>query len=242
MTLDGAKWVEAFQTMSLSATIAVALAINIAMFVVSLAGGHFLIHRYGNRRCADPPPPLTGAEIVMSIICVALNSAVLVAGVALLQHGWLRVIVEFPWWRPVVDVVVLTAAMDLAMYVLHRLAHWRRIYYWLHGPHHAHRHPRPLTLFVLHPAEVVGFGSLWLIVICVYPASWLGMTLYLALNLAFGTIGHLGVEPYPEGWTRNRWTKWISTSSFHAGHHLTPEHNFGFYTTSQFIACINNSF
>ena len=56
------------------------------------------------------------------------------------------------------------------------------------------------------------------------------MSINLALNTAFGAIGHLGVEPLPDGWVRAPILRWIATSTFHARHHGDPRSNFGFYT------------
>src|SRR5439155_24910664 len=98
------------------------------------------------------------------------------------------------------DVLALLLTMDLLMYVFHRVAHHRWIYPIVHSTHHLYERPRPLSLFVLNPFEVIGFGGLWLALLCVYDATWWGMCIYLAINLIFGTVGHLGVEPLPRGW------------------------------------------
>lgn len=116
------------------------------------------------------------------------------------------------------------------MYLLHRVAHFRPLFALAHGEHHRHAHPRVLTLFVLHPLETVGFGGLWLALIILYQPSWLGMTIYLALNVAFGAIGHLGVEPLPASWVRTPGLRHIATSTFHAQHHVEETFNYGFYT------------
>jgi hypothetical protein len=87
-----------------------------------------------------------------------------------------------------------------------------------------------LILFALNPVETLSFGGLWLAVIAVYPASWLGMSVYLVLNVAFGTVGHVGVEPLPRAWVRWPILRHIGTSTFHAQHHARRGTNFGFYT------------
>jgi sterol desaturase/sphingolipid hydroxylase (fatty acid hydroxylase superfamily) len=120
--------------------------------------------------------------------------------------------------------------MDLAMYVLHRLAHHPLLFPLLHRLHHRYERPRPLTLFVLNPAETVSFGALWLVAISLYSASWLGMSIYLTLNVLFGVLGHVGVEPFPSRVVRLPAVRHVGTSTFHAQHHADPAHNFGFYT------------
>lgn len=100
----------------------------------------------------------------------------------------------------------------------------------MHRLHHEYDRPRPLTLFILNPVENLSFGALWLIVIVVYPASWLGMSIYLTLNVLFGTVGHLGVEPLPSWWGRVPALRNLAGSTFHARHHQDLGCNFGFYT------------
>ncbi|EQA61215.1 sterol desaturase family protein [Leptospira alexanderi] len=80
---------------------------------------------------------------------------------------------------------------------------------------------------LLIPVENIGFGSLWLFVIAVYSTLWFGMSAYLFLNVAFGTIGHLGVGPFLG---RIPIINYIAGSSFHAQHHQDMNHNFGFYS------------
>ncbi len=125
---------------------------------------------------------------------------------------------------------MLVLLMDAAMYALHRAAHMSLLFPIMHRVHHRYERVRPLTLFLLSPIENLGFGMLWLGVIVFYQPSWLGMSIYLAINVAFGTIGHLGVEPLPDGWKRWPLVNYLATSTFHAQHHQALEHNYGFYT------------
>lgn len=86
------------------------------------------------------------------------------------------------------DVVCLLIIMDASMFLLHRVAHLPVVYSRIHKTHHVYDKPRPLSLFVLHPLEVVSFGALWLLVLRLYSPSWLGLCTYLMINLAFGTL------------------------------------------------------
>ncbi len=90
---------------------------------------------------------------------------------------------------------------------------------------------RPLTLFVLNPIECLGFGAMWLVLLCVYSANWYAISAYLALNVLFGLVGHLGVEPFSKKSQANKIAPLITTSYFHAQHHNNEQYNFGFYTT-----------
>jgi lathosterol oxidase len=202
---------------------------NLIVFALALLAGRILTRRFAARPVAFKPKATDKLEISLVVLTIVLNTAVTIVGYWL----WRKGIVEFrqdTGWLALLDVVILIVVMDFAMYVLHRLAHIKWIFPILHSTHHTYENPRPLTLFALNPAETVSFGLLWLLVISLYDASWLGMSIYLALNVAFGTIGHLGVEPFPDLVKRLPLVKLLSTSTFHAQHHQNLHHNFGFYT------------
>ena len=202
---------------------------NLIIFALALLVGQWMSRKFAARPVAYAPKAVDTTQIVLTGSTLLLNTAVTVAGLWL----WRKGIVHFRediGWRALLDVFVLIIVMDFAMYFLHRIAHWKWIFPLLHSTHHVYENPRPLTLFALNPAEAVSFGSLWLLVIALYDASWMGMSVYLALNVAFGTIGHLGVEPFPDFVKRTPLLKLVSTSTFHAQHHQNLRHNFGFYT------------
>jgi lathosterol oxidase len=204
--------------------------VNVAVFAAALLFGRVVARWFEKRRVANVPPPLSRDELVLASLCVVFNSVVMLGGWLLFRAGVLTIDGSSKAWRWVADAVLLTVVMDLAMYVTHRLAHLQPFYRWVHSIHHRYEHPRPLTLFVLHPIEVLGFGGLWIAVLCAHQFSLGGMLLYLSLNTLFGTIGHIGVEPLPNAWARWPFLRRIGTSTFHALHHQRPTTNFGFYT------------
>ena len=219
---------EPFRYWSLAEATALLLAQNIIVFTLALLFGSVLSRWFASRRVAAPAAPLSRAEVGIAAATVLINTAVTVVGWLL----WRENIVRFRddvGVRALLDVPVLLLGMDAAMYLLHRLAHHRWVFGWMHALHHRYVAPRPLTLFVLHPFETAAFGLLWLTVITFYPASWLGLSIYLALNVAFGIIGHLGVEPLGI-LARIPILRFVANAQFHADHHADERHNFGFYT------------
>ena len=199
------------------------------MFFGSIVAGRLLVRLFHDRPVTAAPDPITWQEWALAACCVVLNAGVAVAGWALWRHGWIRVLPSRPG-RVVVDVVVLFLAMDFLMYVFHRIAHVRWLFPLIHSTHHHYDRPRPLNLFVLNPAEVLGFGGLWIAVLMLYPATWAGILIYLFLNLVFGTLGHLGVEPFPRAIAHWPVFRHLGSSTFHANHHGDRVVNFGFYT------------
>lgn len=220
------RWIE---VAPLWQAVAVLLLQNVVVFLFALALGECLVRRYRQRPVAPAPPPLERLEVLVTISTVLLNTVVTIGGLFLWRAGLIRFRTDTGVWAWL-DIVALLLIMDLAMYLLHRLAHHRWFYPVLHQLHHRYDRPRPLTLFILNPAENLSFGLLWLTVCILYPASWFGMSVYLTLNVVFGTVGHLGVEPLPSAWVRIPVLRWIGGSSFHARHHQDIGCNFGFYT------------
>ena len=216
--------------LDLGSAVAAALLVNVLLFAVMLALGELVRRTWRARPVVTTPPAITRFELVVAAVTVVLNSAVMLAGWLLFRQGILAVDGSASVLRWLRDALMLVLVMDLAMYALHRLAHHPLAFRWVHGIHHRYDQPRPLTLFVLHPLEVVGFGGLWIAVLCVVPSSLGGMLIYLTVNSVFGIFGHVGVEPMPDGLPRWPVLGWLGTSTFHARHHQAPRGNFGFYT------------
>ncbi len=210
-------------------TTLVLLAENVLILILALVLGQWAVRRFEARRVALPALPLQRLEVLVTISTVLGNTVTTLLGMFLWRAGIITFRTDVGVWAWL-DVLVLLLIMDFAMYVLHRLAHHPWLFAIMHQLHHRYDRPRPLTLFILNPVENLSFGMLWLVVIIVYPASWLGMSVYLVLNVLFGTVGHLGVEPLPGWWAHTPILRYVAGSTFHARHHQDLECNFGFYT------------
>ncbi len=203
---------------------------NVVMFAAALVLGEMLVRRYQDKPTSAVPDAISRQEILLALLCVVLNALVAVIGIILWRAGIIQLRPDGNLLAKAADVIILIGLMDLGMYVFHRMAHHPVLYPIIHLTHHLYENPRPLTLFVLNPFEVLGFGALLIVVILVTQASQIGIVIYLAFNLIFGLIGHLGVEPAPGAWLKLPIVRTISTSTFHAEHHHDKAHNFGFYT------------
>ncbi|MEV6206299.1 sterol desaturase family protein [Kitasatospora sp. NPDC051914] len=210
--------------------VAGALVFNVGLLVAALLAGGWLVRRYGYRRVAPVPGPVTAGEAALVAVAVLLNSAVGVAGWALWKAGWITVSTA-TGPGALLELAAFTLVMDALMYAAHWIAHRRRLYRLAHEMHHRFPDPRPATLFALHPLEVAGFGGAWLAVLMVWELSVPALGGYLVLNLVFGLLGHLGVEPLPARVRRWPLFRWVALPMFHVGHHLDASVNFGFYTT-----------
>lgn len=159
-----------------------------------------------------------------------LNTVVTYTGYWLWKHGVIGIEMDVSW-RIWLDFIVLFFAMDLLMFVFHIGIHKTFLYKAVHQLHHDAVDPKPIDLFVLHPVETMGFGSLWLLLLMVFPFNIYAVIIYLVVNVIFGVVGHLGVEPLPEKVRQWPVIRYLGTSDFHHGHHRDVAYNFGFYTS-----------
>ncbi len=174
--------------------------------------------------------PYTSKEWAICIITNIINTIVTYTGFWLWKHGIVKIAMGVSW-NILLDFLLLFMAMDLLMYVFHIAIHKTFLYKAVHHLHHEAVDPKPIDLFVLHPVETFGFGSLWLLLLVVYPFNIYAIMIYLTINVIFGLAGHLGIEPIPEKVLRLPLIKYLGTSTFHHNHHQDITHNFGFYTS-----------
>src|SRR5262245_14590613 len=102
--------------------VAVLLAENLFVLFFALALGRVLIRCFEAHRVAPPAPPLERQEVLVTCSTVLLNTVVTLAGWFLWRAGIIRYRTDVGVWAWL-DIPILLLVMDLAMYVLHRLAH-----------------------------------------------------------------------------------------------------------------------
>lgn len=229
MTDFAGQILNAFSTMSVAQAAFWLFMQNLLQFALCLFAGHLCIKWFEKHRIGESPEPLEKRELALAFSCVLLNSVVALTGWYLWRRGIIVIHNDISVFT-IIDVIVLLLMMDFLMYVTHRICHHKLFFSWVHGTHHLYSRPRPLSLFVLNPLEVFGFGALWLVVLSIYHSSWAAIVVYLLLNAAWGTIGHIGVEPMPKFWPKIPLLGRLSTSTFHSQHHRLEDKNFGFYT------------
>jgi Delta7-sterol 5-desaturase len=184
---------------------------------------------FRGKRIFDRWEPLRLVECAAAIGSVGLNAGVSLLGWWLWKCDVITISVT-PLWVSLIHCVAMTLFMDVGMYFFHRLAHHPILFKWIHSFHHRHEVTNPISLFVLHPVEVLGFGMLMMVYLMVVPVSMVGLVSYLTLNVLWGTLGHSGVEPLPAKLLAVPIFRLIGTSTFHAEHHEHLRYNFGFYT------------
>lgn len=166
-------------------------------------------------------------DIQQTVITILCNSLIMLLGVWLWREGAIQLDDRVSFGRIALQIICLLLLMDFCMYIFHRIAHVPQVYRFLHSTHHQHVRTNCLSLFVLHPLESLGFGCMFTLLLVLFSFSPLTIFIYLLINMAFGTIGHLNKEFFPDQFFKIG----IGTSRFHNDHHLDEKVNFGFYTT-----------
>lgn len=204
------------------------LLLNLAILGGSIVAGQIL-HRLG-----APAMQLRSISVVewmLSLSTVTINAAISVAGWALWKSGWLTLNTTGGVLAILRDTLILVLVMDFALYVLHRIAHLPVFYRLAHFKHHEYRDVRVIALFVMHPLEALGFGSLWVFTLTLFPFTVESVLLFLNLNLYFGVTAHGGLRLYSRAVAAVLSRLALSDPDFHARHHRDEAHNLGFYTT-----------
>ena len=216
--------------LSVGEVVAFAVLENVVLFLLAVGLGNAVLRLPTVVRLLPDPGRISRLQAWLAASAVLLNSVVTVAGWGLWRAGAIRLDTAATA-RIAVDLVGLILLMDLLMYAGHALAHRPAVFPLAHALHHRFVDARPATLYALHPLEILGFGGLWLAALTVHAFSAWAVLGYTAVNLVFGIFGHLGVEVLPAATRRSPVFRWVATPTLHAGHHVQPEYNLGFYTS-----------
>ena len=203
---------------------------NVILFLVAVGVGNAALRLPTVVRLLPDPGRISRLQAWLAAVAVLMNSVVTVAGWGLWKAGVIRLDTAATA-RIAADFVALLLLMDLLMYAGHALAHRPALFPFAHALHHRFVDARPATLYALHPLEILGFGGLWLAALSVHAFSVWAILGYTAVNLVFGIFGHLGAEVLPLAARRSQVFRWIATPTLHAGHHVQPAYNLGFYTS-----------
>lgn len=218
------------QSMAIQDLIQLSLVVNLSLFVFSIAV-YGLVHKVvGPAKYIGSFQPFSWADFGVCMRTIACNSTVFVVGVYLWKNNWVSVQFNASILAIVLQVGVLVLVLDFLMYVFHRIAHTTYIYPLLHHKHHEHTRVNALSLFVLSPAEALGFGFFIIATMLCYSFSYQAVLIYLTINVLWGTIGHFNLNLFASI-GQSRLGGWIGTATFHHKHHQTPQCNYGFYTT-----------
>jgi sterol desaturase/sphingolipid hydroxylase (fatty acid hydroxylase superfamily) len=133
------------------------------------------------------------------------------------------------------QIVVMAVMHDAWFYWMHRSLHLRMLFRRAHATHHLSRTPTSWAAYAFAPIEAVTesiYIPFMLVVVSqVTPVYPLAVFLFLGHQIARNAIGHSGHELAWSGFTRSRWTGWLTTTTHHDLHHTEGRYNFGLYFT-----------
>ncbi len=204
-------------------------AVNLVVFGASVTGNVLVRRGRAFQRISGRDQPVTRGDWGLSASTVGLNVVVSVVAWAAWTRGWLPLREETPW-SLVLTALAFVFVMDAGLYLGHRLAHAAPLYRLFHWRHHVHRDTNALSLFVLHPLEVVGFGGLLVAAVAIVAPTPAALGAYLFFNVVFGTLGHADVRLLPAPLRRHSAVRWLGLDEFHLVHHHHEHANYGFYT------------
>ena len=130
-----------------------------------------------------------------------------------------------------VTVVLLPVLHDTYFYWTHRAMHHPKIFPIVHAVHHQSNNPSPCAAYSFHPLEAIVHAAFVPLVASVIPVSDVTLFLFLTFMIFRNVLGHLGIEPFPRWFVKNRWTAWSTTATHHAMHHSRFRANYGLYLT-----------
>lgn len=133
------------------------------------------------------------------------------------------------------QLLVMVIAHDTWFYWMHRGLHLRMLFRRAHAKHHLSRTPTSWASYAFAPIESA-FESLYVPVLLfgislITPVYPLAIFLFLGHQIARNAIGHSGHELAWSGFTKSRWTGWLTTTTHHDLHHSEGRYNFGLYFT-----------
>lgn len=219
-----------FRQITFAELVLLSIGVNVLLFFLSIGIYSAFSRISRNESLQSGSQAVTAKDIRLSVLVVVCNALIFILGFFLWQKDILLVKEGTNVFRVAMEVIVLIFMMDFLMYVFHRVAHLPFFYRFFHLRHHQHEATNAISLFVLHPVEALGFGLLFVLVIFVYPFSYPAISVYLFINLLWGTIGHLDKEILPLKLAALLQSGLLGTTKFHNNHHKYPNYNYGFYT------------
>ncbi len=179
-----------------------------------------------------PEPQRVWFEIKYSLSTFAIFAAMACGLFWLSKNGYNQVyfnIEERGWGYFFVSLTGLIFLHDTYFYWTHRFMHLPGIFEVMHKVHHRSHNPTPFASFSFHPFEaVVEFGII-LLASFLFPIHRYVILAFAIFMIANNVMGHLGFELYPKGFTKNKLTFWLNTSTNHNMHHKFVNCNYGLY-------------
>ncbi len=128
-----------------------------------------------------------------------------------------------------VSFFLLTIWHETWFYWMHRFAHLKKVYPYVHSEHHMSVNPSPLAAYRFQITEAF-LESIYLVLfVMVVPIHYYVLLFHTFYAMILNIWWHLGYEFFPKSWLKNPVTKWINTSTHHNLHHQKFQGNYSLY-------------
>lgn len=183
----------------------------------------------GRRRAVQPQTrPLGRRDVGLAASTTLVNALALLPAWWLWRDGLLEV-ADPSLLGTVAGTAYLLVGLETAMYAIHRTFHLGWLYRAFHQVHHTDDEAMtPLSLFVMHPLEPLGFALVTGALLVAVPVPFAAIGAFFTVNLVLGTLAHVPLDPAAPA---SRWDAWVGGSRLHQAHHARPGSAYGFFTT-----------
>ena len=190
-------------------------AVNIVFYIVTLAVSHFWA-----KHKQYPLPKKTFSDFSTTLVILLTNILVAIPGFLLFKYDILSFTLS---GNIVLETIVLLVLVDLAMYVVHRVAHVVYPFNIFHLKHHTHEKFNEFSLYVMNPIESIGLALIITGYLALYSFNLYAVIIFLVMNWFWGVVGHINAEDKEA-------SGFFGDNTFHQIHHVEGSKNFGFYT------------
>ena len=133
------------------------------------------------------------------------------------------------WGYALFSFLLITVWHETWFYWMHRFAHNRKVYPYVHSEHHMSINPSPLAAYRFQATEAFLEGIYIVPFIMLVPIHFNVVIFHTFYAMVMNIWWHLGYEFFPKSWARGPLTKWINTSTHHNLHHQKFQGNYSLY-------------
>jgi Delta7-sterol 5-desaturase len=171
-------------------------------------------------------------ELVNSLVTIFFFSLMTLVTLTLRSVGIIHLSFQMPpLWLAAIEFVAVVIAHDAYFYWMHRALHLRAMFRRAHATHHMSRTPTPWAAYSFAPIEALAEAAFLPLFLLLVPFHAIVVLAFLLHQIARNVLGHSGHEFAWPGFTRSRWTGWLTTTTHHDLHHSEGRYNFGLYFT-----------
>lgn len=209
---------------------------------ILLAGGMYFIFysflgkTFAQRKLRSKPPSWRSIQedIKLSVLSAgvfALSAAVVMsgydAGITFLYTD----LNEYGLWYLGISFIAVLLLQDAYFYFIHRIAHHRSLFKWVHHGHHRSIEPTPWTSFAFDLPEAIIQAVFFIGIVFIVPLHFITLISALLTMSVWAVINHLGFELFPASFPGHWLGKWLIGPGHHAIHHRKYTMHYGLYFT-----------